>query len=53
MTQPAAPRATAEPAGVRFGVVRGISYGLFGAPDAFVPQARALGASSPWMSASP
>ncbi|MEV4601869.1 hypothetical protein AB0K15_31270 [Amycolatopsis sp. NPDC049253] len=30
--------------GVRLGVVRGISYGLFGEPDEFVPQARALGA---------
>jgi hypothetical protein len=29
---------------VRLGVVRGISYGLFGKPDEFVPQARALGA---------
>jgi hypothetical protein len=33
-----------EPQGVRLGVVRGISYGLFGSPDQFVPQARALGA---------
>ncbi|MET7997335.1 hypothetical protein ABZU76_41305 [Amycolatopsis sp. NPDC005232] len=30
--------------GVRLGVVRGISYGLFGEPGEFVPQARALGA---------
>src|ERR1044072_3436450 len=30
---------------VRFGVVRGIGYGLFGPPDEFVPQARALGAT--------
>ena len=38
-------RATSfELEGVRFGVVRGISYGLFGKPDEFVPQARALGA---------
>src|SRR5262245_19894002 len=29
---------------VRLGVVRGISYGLFGRPDEFVPQARSLGA---------
>jgi hypothetical protein len=29
---------------MRMGVVRGISYGLFGKPDEFVPQARALGA---------
>ena len=28
----------------RLGVVRGISYGLFGPPDQFVPHARALGA---------
>src|SRR4051794_31543291 len=28
----------------RAGVVRGISYGLFGPPDGFVPAARALGA---------
>jgi hypothetical protein len=33
-----------EPAGIRLGVVRGISYGLFSPPDEFVPQARALGA---------
>ncbi|MFI5606984.1 hypothetical protein [Amycolatopsis sp. NPDC051903] len=30
--------------GIRLGVVRGISYGLFGEPDEFVPQARKLGA---------
>jgi hypothetical protein len=29
---------------IRLGVVRGISYGLFGTPGEFVPQARALGA---------
>src|SRR3569833_1213675 len=29
---------------VRLGVVRGISYGLFGQPDSFVPEVRALGA---------
>ncbi|GAB3881202.1 hypothetical protein GCM10029964_036900 [Kibdelosporangium lantanae] len=29
---------------MRLGIVRGISYGLFGEPDDFVPQARALGA---------
>jgi hypothetical protein len=33
-----------EPPGIRLGVVRGISYGLFGEPGEFVPQARALGA---------
>lgn len=33
-----------EPAAIRLGVVRGISYGLFGEPGEFVPQARALGA---------
>ncbi|GGL20558.1 hypothetical protein Sme01_55440 [Sphaerisporangium melleum] len=33
-----------EPRDLRLGVVRGISYGLFGPPGAFVPQARALGA---------
>jgi hypothetical protein len=30
--------------GIRLGVVRGISYGLFGPPGEFVPQARSLGA---------
>jgi hypothetical protein len=30
--------------GVRLGVVRGISYGLFAPPDGFVPAARGLGA---------
>jgi len=33
-----------DPPGIRLGVVRGISYGLFGKPGEFVPQARALGA---------
>ena len=33
-----------EPDGIRLGVVRGISFGLFGPPGEFVPQARALGA---------
>src|SRR6266566_4645070 len=33
-----------DPPGIRPGVVRGISYGLFGKPGEFVPQARALGA---------
>ncbi|MBX6169539.1 MAG: hypothetical protein IRY84_18155, partial [Thermobispora bispora] len=33
-----------EPQGIRLGVVRGISYGLFGPPGTFVPQARSLGA---------
>jgi hypothetical protein len=32
------------PPDIRLGVVRGISYGLWGKPDQFVPQARALGA---------
>ena len=32
-----------EPDGIRLGVVRGISYGLFGKPDAFGDAARALG----------
>ena len=36
---------TFEPTGVRLGVVRGISYGLFGAPGEFVAQARGLGAA--------
>ncbi len=34
-----------DPPGIRLGVVRGISYGLFGEPGEFVPQARALGAA--------
>jgi len=29
---------------IQLGIVRGISYGLFGKPDVFMPQARALGA---------
>jgi Beta-galactosidase len=33
------------PSGVRLGIVRGISYGLFGKPDTFVPQLRELGAT--------
>jgi hypothetical protein len=33
-----------ESPGIRLGVVRGISYGLFSEPGEFVPQARALGA---------
>ncbi|WRZ88441.1 hypothetical protein OHB54_04865 [Streptomyces sp. NBC_01007] len=33
----------AVPAGIRLGIGRGIGYGLFGEPDAFVPQVRALG----------
>ncbi len=33
-----------DPPGIRLGVVRGISYGLFGPPGEFVPQARGLGA---------
>ena len=32
------------PPGIKLGVVRSITYGLFGAPGEFVPQARALGA---------
>jgi hypothetical protein len=32
------------PQGVRLGIVRGISYGLFGKPDEFMPALRALGA---------
>jgi Beta-galactosidase len=31
--------------GVRLGIVRAISYGLFGKPDTFVPQLRELGAT--------
>jgi hypothetical protein len=33
------------PEGIRLGIVRGISYGLFGTPDTFMPQLRELGAS--------
>ncbi|WP_182899444.1 hypothetical protein [Microbispora sp. H10830] len=33
-----------EPQGIRLGIVRGVSYGLFGPPGTFVPQARSLGA---------
>jgi hypothetical protein len=33
------------PPGVRLGIVRSISYGLFGKPDTFVPQLRELGAT--------
>ena len=39
-----AANADVEPRGIRLGVVRGVSYGLFGKPDAFVVEARALGA---------
>ena len=35
---------TFDPPGIRLGVVRGISYGLFGPPGEFGAQARALGA---------
>jgi hypothetical protein len=31
--------------GIRLGIVRGISYGLFGKPDTFMPQLRELGAT--------
>jgi hypothetical protein len=44
MADTIATTSTFEPQGVRLGIVRGISYGLFGKPGAFVPQARALGA---------
>jgi hypothetical protein len=37
--------ADAVPPGVRLGIVRSISYGLFGRPDTFVPQLRELGAT--------
>lgn len=33
------------PPGVRLGIVRSISYGLFGRPDRFIPQLRELGAT--------
>jgi hypothetical protein len=32
-----------NPPGFRLGIVRGISYGVFGPPDQFMPQIRALG----------
>jgi hypothetical protein len=35
----------AVPPGIRLGIVRSISYGLFGKPDTFVPQLRELGAT--------
>jgi hypothetical protein len=38
------PAAGVEPAGIRLGVVRGNSYGLFGTPDDFVAAARRTGA---------
>lgn len=34
-----------DSAGIKLGIVRGISYGVFGPPGIFMPQARALGAS--------
>ena len=34
-----------EPAGFRLGIARGITYGVFGPPHEFVPQARVLGAA--------
>jgi hypothetical protein len=37
-------REPVEPQDIRLGVVRGISYGLFGPPGEFGPQARTLGA---------
>ncbi|WP_405407316.1 hypothetical protein [Streptomyces decoyicus] len=36
-------RRSAAPVGVRLGIVRGISYGMFGVPDSFVPEMRRLG----------
>ncbi|MEU9688921.1 hypothetical protein [Amycolatopsis japonica] len=39
------PESTAEPLpAIRIGVAQGASYGLFGPPEEFVPQARGLGA---------
>ena len=38
------PRGEVDGQSVRLGVVRSISYGLFGTPDSFVPEARKLGA---------
>src|SRR5689334_17104276 len=34
---------SAAPPGIKLGIVRGISYGLFGTPDQFVAQLRELG----------
>lgn len=34
---------SSTPAGIRLGIVRGISYGLFGPPGSFVPEMRSLG----------
>lgn len=44
MTNGISMTSTFDPPGIRLGVVRGISYGLFSAPGEFIPQARALGA---------
>lgn len=33
-----------NPVGMKLGIVRGISFGVFGPPDVFMPQIRALGA---------
>ncbi len=33
-----------EPKGIRLGIARGITYGLFGPPQEFMPQLRSLGA---------
>src|ERR1700756_1982648 len=33
-----------QPPGIRMGIARGVSYGLFGPPDALVCPTRALGA---------
>lgn len=35
---------SSQPSDIRLGIARGVSYGLFGAPDAFVAASRALGA---------
>lgn len=32
-----------SPSGLKLGIVRGISYGVFGPPDSFMPEVRALG----------
>ncbi|MBP2703032.1 hypothetical protein JOL79_04355 [Microbispora sp. RL4-1S] len=45
MSGSAAVTSSSDLPGIRLGVVRGISYGLFGKPGEFVPQARALGAT--------